>query len=564
MFFIVFLLFLFISCRASNYQKVQSSEELKVVDYYPRGESVPVFVQYIMATFSSQVTFRFEIEPPITGELMYDSQAARIIFKPFFSLDYNRIYRVRLEARDIFSGSSTEFSWEFKTLPEDLVQYNVFVPKCFKDSILVEVSFPYMSSVYIYSNSVRVKETIASGGKFGFEISENLKEGQNIIEVEIIPLSSGEKISFRYYSIKDTKPPEIPILRKISETEFAVETPYDECGVTNSYLLFLSDNFVGFVPNEFDTHNIAFEGGEICVRAVDTVGNISDCSEKFPQGFSSHIFQIPGNNPVPKWGKIFFLKDGLFSFSDGTTIFTTSITCTKIFPNLTRILCQQGEKILLIDRNMVSQAIYNSYVSDTCPLSDAFSDGNSIVLPDRIVPVKAVRLLCLDNLLLSYDKKSFQTDYWTKEITSLVYLGKEIVDDSSEVSDIFPYGTSFGVFFQNVDLAQLIYRLTGVFQDLGGKKISLLSLLSSAGDVLYVKEYNNIPQVIKVLAFKSVFMFLTEHNSLIADFRAFSGGETTRYIYSGVLDIGLSDINDDAKADLFIFFEDGTLKVFTE
>ncbi|MEM4178003.1 MAG: hypothetical protein QXS29_10615, partial [Nitrososphaeria archaeon] len=424
-FFPLFILLLSIStnCTSSAKHKLLGEVEqgIRVIDFFPKGQSVPVSIESIWVKFSGQVTFSFSITPEVEGELIYDSRDQTVIFKPIFSLYYDTTYRVMLEARDIFSGTSTQVFWDFTTIkPEHQVQEQLYfasVDKCFKDKLLVEVSFPYMSSVYIYSNSVRVKETIASGGSWGFEISENLKEGQNIIEVEIIPLSSGEKISFRYYSIKDTKPPEIPILRKISDTEFAVEPPYDECGVTNSYLLFLSDNFVGFVPNEFDTYNIAFEGGEICVRAVDTVGNISDCSEKFPQGFSNHIFQIPGNNPVPKWGKIFFLKDGLFSFSDGTTIFTTSITCTKIFPNLTRILCQQGEKILLIDRNMVSQAIYNSYVSDTCPLSDAFSDGNSIVLPDRIVPVNAVRLLCFDNLLLSYDKKSFQTDYWTKEIT---------------------------------------------------------------------------------------------------------------------------------------------------
>ncbi|MEM4326292.1 MAG: Ig-like domain-containing protein, partial [Candidatus Pacearchaeota archaeon] len=214
MFFLLLFVFLFIvNCGGrAKYQVVveQKLEELKVIDYFPRGESVPVFIQYIKVSFSSQVTFNFEIEPPVSGELIYDSSSASIIFKPLFTLEYGKSYRVKVKAKDIFSESSTEVLWEFTTIPQDLSPYSVFVPKCFKDKVLVEVSFPYTSSVYIYSNSVRVKDTVASAGRWGFEISENLKEGQNVIEVEVLPLISGERILFRQSSIKDTIPPDPP------------------------------------------------------------------------------------------------------------------------------------------------------------------------------------------------------------------------------------------------------------------------------------------------------------------------------------------------------------------
>lgn len=566
------LFFLLFSCGRPRKIESLSNQDLEVLEYFPKGQQVPINLDSIRIRFASQVTFSFDIHPQVDGRIIYEPSSRTVVFKILSTLSYNTKYKVRTRAKDIYSNKSTEFSWEFITVSQDNVLYSVYVPKCFRDKILVEVSFPSLSSVSVYSNSLKVIDTVLSGGDWGFEFSENLKEGENIIEVEITPLefiSTPQSYYWNLSSIKDTQNPTAPKIYRRSPFEFYVEGSYDNCGITGEFLLFHIENdnqeFVGSVPNEFDTFQIAFEGGEICVKAVDIVGNVSDCSNKIKQGFDIKELNLDPSveSVIPKWGKIFFIKNKQLMYTtDGTDFNTTGILCNKIFPNLSRILCQVDEKIIVLDKDMKSQELYGYSVSDSCSFSDFFSDGTSVV-GDVAIPIPVQKIACSQDYIMGYGGGDFyltdKNEIWKKEATAISYLGTQILDASSEIVQIFPVNSTFVILFENLDFSRLLSKIIGSYVEQEFGKISLL-IWMDLYDVVYAKEYR-LQNFTKFLFFKGLTIFLTKDQKILVDPKPFSRGDTTRVIYNNVKDIGVSDFDGNSSQEFFILFSDGSLKI---
>lgn len=585
-FFFVLSLVILGACGKKSHREspLEVFDELEVIEVFPQGTSVPVHIDSIGAVFSRQVTFSFSITPYVRGELSYDAETKKVVFKPLDNLSYNTKYTVRIEVKDIYHKNQKEVSWEFQTAPEDRqVGYSVFVPACFKDEILVEVSFPSMSSVHIYVNSLRVVDVIASGGSWGFEISRNLKEGENIIEVEIIPVNflfpgMSRRFFGAYKSLKDSQPPTPPLIQKRGRTEFYVVEATDDCGITGEYRLFLFDEdgterYLGGVANEFDTIAFAFEGGEICVRAVDVVGNVSECSNRLPQGFRSSELDLLGfrfSHVMPKWNKVFFLRDGEMFFKDGANVYTLGLRCDRLLQTSEAIICQGSEKVFRIGQDLNSRELEGvSYVSDVCLSSDVFCDGVSIFAGDnRVFDIPANKVACSDDVIVGYSESTkklyvIHEEVWSKEITSLHFFGRQIIDEGAKLLHIFPVGPTFAMFFTNVDLYALTYKLVGEKPKdvLSLKKVSVL-VWSTPFQVLSVKDYGLLS--IREFALFSGLVLLLVDDQLVVDPTPFSGGDTTRYVYNGVDDIGLTYFDLDDIPELYIVFRDGRVKVVYE
>lgn len=582
----VFLLLISIGACGRPSKKLEHSvnQVLEVLDVFPKGQSIPVYIDSIGAKFSSQVTFSFEINPTVDGKLSYDPETNSVIFKPTFLLSHDTNYRVRVKATDIYSQSSTEISWEFRTvsLDEDSFGFSASVPRCFKDKIFVQTTFPTMSSVHIYVNSVRVIDVVASAGSWGFEISNNITEGENIVEVEITPfdysllsefVSEPKKFYKKFYSFKDDLPPDPPVLYKRSNIEFYIIEPKDNCGITGEYLLFHTKDdkeyLFGAVPNEFDTTLLAFEGGQICIKAIDLVGNISACSNKVEQGFQGMEFKIDEDfqDVLPKWNKLFFLKDGLLFYSDASSNYSTSMACDKIFANLSRILCQKNDKLIAIKSDLTFES-FQSYVSDSCAFSDTFSTGTSVVHNNTKIDIPVEKISCSEEYIVGYSSVSrdmyiiHDNQIKVSNISSINYLGRYLLDDPLiELVEIFPLKLKFAAFVRNVNPYKLL-----VHQPMSETQNSIrLSLLlffdpfTLTNSVIRAKEYS-IDQVKEFAIFNNIVIFLAE-KSLIVDPKPFANGDTTRVVYDNIRSMGLTDFDGDGSSELFIAFENGLVRI---
>ncbi len=589
---IVFPLVLLAFCKRPSKPTTQSTQtptspKLEVTDFSPEGISVPVWSE-VWIQFSSQVTFSFEITPQVEGQIKYDSPTSRLIFSPAYSLEYDTEYFIKIRATDIYSGNVTQFSWSFKTQKKDTKTPWVVVSSCFKDKIYVEINPVYPASILIFVNSTLAEKLITySTFPIGFEIEDGVKDGENVVEVVLdysfssfdLRNENGLILKFKDIAERDTLPPAPPVL-KGQKIKFTAETYDIGCaGLTGEYLLYhIKDGdelFLGSVANEFTTLPIVFEGGEICVKAVDSVGNISECSNKIKQGYKSTEFSIgTTHNILPIWGKVFFIDSDRLLFNDGSTIQSADINCNRIVPMLDYILCEWEGNVFILDRDIRKERLNSSKILSSCPNANVFSDGTSVISKDWSIGLTGVdNLDCSDNFIIGFsssDKNLHLIDVASSAVfsnhLSTVYLGIFINPDIT-VEGIFAEKSSFAVFIKNFDPYHFLSQITDTtgIERTTLPRMSLLYWLSSMPaeifNALYVKEYPLNEEILKVTMFDGILVALVKDGKLMVDANTFSpGGE--EFLYDNVVDIGLSNFTGDRSKDLFIVFRDGKVKIF--
>ena len=284
------------------------SKPIRVVEFSPPDGATVIFSRpEIYVRFNLPVTgFSISLTPAVEGSTYYIPDKFMLVFLPEEDLLLSSEYKVYVSARDIFSGKITRFSWTFSTpraFSGEIHQDEVRITRCFKSKYRIRLEFSQPVTFQVYVNSYKLSEGIYRGFPIEIESDRFVKEGENTVDVVAISTTlEGEYVreTFSFTITKDATPPSTPSILPVSRTKFVVSSR-DNCTPDSDirYLLFWSDERisdeireVGEVGSSFDTKHIAFDGGFICVKAQDSAGNVSDCSEKKNQGFSSEEFLL--------------------------------------------------------------------------------------------------------------------------------------------------------------------------------------------------------------------------------------------------------------------------------
>ena len=554
------------------------SSSLRIVDFYPPDKSTVIFARpQIYVRFNLPVTdFSIFLTPEVKGSTYYIPDKFSLIFLPEEDLLLNYEYKIYVSAKNIFSGEVTYFSWSFFTpraFPSKAQQDEVRVTSCFKNKFRIKLEFSQPVTFQVYVNSYKLSEGAYTGFPVEIESDRFVREGENTVEVIAISTTlEGEYVKerFSFTITKDNIPPSIPSVLSLSRTKFRVSSR-DNCTPDEDirYFLFWSEDensdkmeLIGEVGVFFDTRHIAFDGGFICVKALDSAGNMSDCSQRKRQGFSSREFYLtfPCDTPF---------------------LFSRFIACN--------LKDQNGEKFIGIYNSPISLLAKNDLYHYS------FSDTIVLRLKGKIIDICDDQLVALtDDGLIFIEEKEGENKLSVKNLSvkgsvvscsptrtfvsdgeslfiiengdvkstfskrSIRFNGIPFVNDEAKIKDIFATPVSVFVVLSNWTPAYFISQVTGEDYDRLKEQYPttyavLLTLRAGAlPNILFAKEY--FDNIRKLSVFLDIPVYLVGKDAF-ADFSFPKGVGGSTQVSSGVKDIYVIDYDGDITKELIFLIE---------
>ncbi len=551
------------------------SKPIRVVEFSPPDGATVIFSRpEIYARFNLPVTsFSVSLTPEVEGSTYYIPDKFMLIFFPEEDLLLSSEYKVYVSARDIFSGRVTRFSWTFFTpraFSGEIHRDEVRITRCFKSKYRIKLEFSQPVTFQVYVNSYKLSEGIYRGFPVEIESDKFVKEGGNTVDVVAISTSlEGEYVreTFSFTITKDDTPPSTPSILSVSRTEFVVSSR-DNCTPENDirYLLFWSDEKssdkmkeIGEVSSSFDTKHIAFDGGFICVKARDSAGNVSDCSEKKNQGFSSEEFtlSLPCSSP-------FFFSDFIAcnlqnKGERSIVLYTSPLSTIRIdepYPYhlspITRILEMEGEIVDACDNEMVMLTDKGLiFIEET-------TEGKINVMNTVDLGVKGNIISCSTGHIFVSDGENIYVieDKYLKSTfskKSMRFKGIPFVNDEAKIKDVFATPVSVFVVLSDWTPAYFISQATGDDYDKLKNEYSqlytalLVFRIDDLASILFAKEY--FDDIRKFYVFSGIPVYLVRED-MFADFSLLKGIENRTQIAFQVKDMFLIDYDGDIKKEL--------------